>query len=507
MKEVKGNQKKEFVFVKTDKHNTLGKPLPNSKELEDAVLGAVMLEKYTLNRVIQDFTVNLFFQETNRIIAKAVLQLYADNSDIDILTVVQQLKKSGELDDIGGAWVVTNLTSRVSGTGNIEHHIKILQQNYLERYLADSCTRTINRILNYREDVFDIYSQHQAEIDNALNDVMHYEIKKIGAIHHSTIVESKEISEKGIKSGITVGLKAVDSLTGGWQKQDLIILAGRPSMGKTAAAVSMMVKPAILDNIPVAIFSLEMSAEQLTGRIQSQLSEINVSRIIKKQLTMEEIIRMDEKCLPLLANAPLFIDDTPNISVLELRAKARRLVMEHGVKLIVVDYLQLMSAGVYVGNREQEIAYISRSLKNIAKELDIPVIALSQLSRAVEQKADKKPGLSDLRESGSLEQDADVVVFCYRPEYYGIDNYEVEGVNFETQGLFMFIFAKHRNGELWEVPLRFVGEQTKLENHSYGGNSMTNEIVESVSNTQNTSAIVGNVDNFLKRNPTEDMPF
>jgi replicative DNA helicase len=266
----------------------------------------------------------------------------------------------------------------------------------------------------------------------------------------------------------------LDNVTNGFQKSDLIILAGRPSMGKTASVVSMALYPALFQNIPIAIFSLEMSNEQIVSRMQSFISEINVSKIVKKQLTMSDVEQIKQTCYP-LETAPIYIDDTPNISLLELKGKARKLVKENNVQLIVIDYLQLMRSGLNIQNREQEIAEISRGLKGLAKELDVPVIALSQLSRLVESRGDKKPMLSDLRESGSIEQDADMVMFCYRPEYYGIDNYEIGGEAFDSKGLFMLIIAKHRNGELGEVPLTFVHSQAKITNHTTYVNSDNNQ--------------------------------
>jgi replicative DNA helicase len=258
----------------------------------------------------------------------------------------------------------------------------------------------------------------------------------------------------------------LDNVTNGWQKSDLVILAGRPGMGKTSAVVSMAIHPAVFQDIPVAIFSLEMSSEQLVSRMQSSFSEVNVSKIVKKQLTEDEIIQIERKTEN-LRDAPIYIDDTPNISILELKGKVRKLVKENNVQLVVIDYLQLMRSGLKTQSRELEISEISRGLKSLAKELSIPVIALSQLSRSVEQRGgDKKPLLSDLRESGAIEQDADMVLFCYRPEYYEIENYEVGNQSFETKGLFMLLISKHRNGELGEIPLRFIHEQTKIVNYT-----------------------------------------
>jgi replicative DNA helicase len=244
----------------------------------------------------------------------------------------------------------------------------------------------------------------------------------------------------------------------------LIIVAGRPGMGKTAIAVTAAMYPAIFRKKPTAIFSLEMSKEQLVSRMQSNLSNVDVSRIVKKQIAQFEIDKIRKECYQ-LEDAPIYIDDSPNISLVDLKSKSRKLVRDMNVELIVIDYLQLMRSGLNIFNREQEIAEISRGLKGLAKELKIPIIALSQLSRVVESRADKKPMLSDLRESGQIEQDADMVIFCYRPEYYAIETYEVDGEQFSSDGLFMCIVAKHRNGELGEIPLRFIGSQTKITNY------------------------------------------
>jgi replicative DNA helicase len=266
----------------------------------------------------------------------------------------------------------------------------------------------------------------------------------------------------------------------GWQKSDLVIVAGRPGMGKSSLVVSMALFPAVEKDVPVVIFSLEMSSEQIVGRMQSYYSEIDVSRIIKKQLTEDDIVTIERKTQS-LKHAPIYIDDTPNISLLDLKGKVRKMVKENNVQLVVVDYLQLMRSGMKTQSREQEIAEISRGLKALAKEQSIPIIALSQLSRAVESTSDKKPMLSHLRESGAIEQDADMVMFCYSPEYYSIENYEVGSQSFDTNGLFMLLIAKHRNGELGEIPLKFIAEQTKITNYtSPGFNTPSEDYVRSV---------------------------
>jgi replicative DNA helicase len=321
------------------------------------------------------------------------------------------------------------------------------------------------RILNYKEDVFEVFSNAQQQMDDALKSVVNLESKQLKDIHFEVLQRNINIVEHGLKSGVPTGLRMLDNVTGGWQNTDLIILAGRPSMGKTATAVSMCIYPSLQQNIPVAIFSLEMSSFQLVCRIQSYLSEISVDKIIKGNLTMDEIRHIDNACEH-IPKAPLYIDDTPNISLLELKSKCRKLVRENSVKMIVIDYLQLMRSGFDIKNREQEIAEISRGLKSLAKELNVPIIALSQLSRLVESRTDKKPLLSDLRESGQIEQDADMVIFTYRPQYYGIEQYEVGNQTIQTDSLMMLIVSKHRNGELGEMPMMFLGQFTKVIGHS-----------------------------------------
>lgn len=445
---------------------TKAKNLPNVSDVEEVVLGSILLDSTVIDRIVSDFTENLFYEWKNRLIARTILELYKNNTAIDIVTLVNNLMKKEQLDDVGGAVYVSQLTSNVASTSNIEYHIRILQQESLRRRLIEVGTNATTKSLDPSQDVFDLYNETQIELDDALKKVINYSIKSAGEIHDEIIRKSIIMLNSNQKSGVPTGFTLVDNFTNGWQSSDLIICAGRPGMGKTALALSMCVYPCLEENHAVAIFSLEMSNEQLVSRLQSNLSGINVSKIVKKQLNVDEIndiVVSGEK----LKDAPIFIDDTPNISLLDLKGKARKLKKEHDIKLIVVDYLQLMRSGQKISNREQEIAEISRGLKALAKELDIPVVALSQLSRGVESRADKKPMLQDLRESGQIEQDADMVVFCYRPEYYGIEQYEVGDTSFNTNGLFMLLVAKHRNGELGEIPLQFIHEQTKITNYSF----------------------------------------
>jgi replicative DNA helicase len=457
--------------------------IPSEYELEQLVLGSILLESDCINRIVADLSPNLFHYPDNNEVILAILSLYKASKPIDIMTVCMYLKQKGVLDQIGGAFYVSSLTNRVASSANIDTHVKILQQKSLERNMVQICNKALVNVLNYRDDIFEVYSETQVELDNALKDVLHYELKNINEIHYEILSRNINVLEKGIKSGVPSGFRLLDNVTNGWQPSDLIILAGRPSMGKTAAAISMIIHPAIEEKKPVAIFSLEMSNFQIGSRIQSYISGVNVSKIVKGQVNMDEIRQITSTCVS-LEKSPLFIDDTPNISLIELKSKARKLVKDKGVQLIVIDYLQLMRSGMDVQNREQEIAEISKGLKSLAKELNIPVIALSQLSRGVESRSDKKPMLSDLRESGQIEQDADMVIFCFRPEYYGIDTYEIGTEVFQSFGLMMLIIAKHRNGELGEIPLKFVHEQAKIENMYIHNNNNTNNFDNS--NNSNT---------------------
>jgi replicative DNA helicase len=469
--------KKQYRKKKEVEYDYGENVIPHDKDIEQVVLGAVLLESHVIDNAIADFSPKIFYTEANRVIAEAMIDLYKFNQPIDLITVCQKLREKGQLELVGGAYYVSSLSNRLASSANFEFYIKILQQKALSRSLLNICSKAIQSAFSEMEDIFDVYAELQTELEESIKDVLHYEVSKVREIHIENVKESLRVLEEGKTSGVRSGLRAVDELTNGWQKSDLIILAGRPSMGKTAAAVSMGIFPALVEGKAVAIFSLEMSKEQLTGRIESWISELDVSRIIKKQLTKDELYKMDELCQPLYS-APIYIDDTPNISLLELKSKCRKLVKENKVELIVVDYLQLMRSGMNIGNREQEIAEISRGLKAIAKELSIPVIALSQLSRVVEGRSDKKPMLSDLRESGQIEQDADMVLFCYRPEYYDIETYEIDNQSFNSTGLFMLIFAKHRNGELGEIPLTFIHSQTKLKNYNYVADEEWDRAVE-----------------------------
>lgn len=445
----------------------IGKLPPQSVDLEEAVLGAMLLEKEALSTVIDILSPSAFYKEQNGRVFGAMVSLFNRSEPVDILTVTQELKRTGELEFVGGSYYVSALTNRIASSANIEFHARIVAQKFLQRELIRISTETIKTAYEDGTDVFELLDETTRNIFEILDSNVRKQHDKMSTLISRAIEEIEAAANKkdgllGVPSGFT----ALDRITGGWQKSDLLILAARPGMGKTAFVVSMAKNAAVEFNKPVAIFSLEMSSIQLVKRLISSETELAQDKILKGNLEMHEFQQLNER-IKKLSEAPLFIDDTPALSIFELRAKARRLKENQKVELIIIDYLQLMSGGPDgKGNREQEISHISRGLKSLAKELEIPIIALSQLSRQVENRpgTSKRPQLSDLRESGAIEQDADMVMFIYRPEYYGL---EVDENNEPTRGRAEIIIAKNRHGSLETVKLRFVGQFAKFADLDY----------------------------------------
>jgi replicative DNA helicase len=500
----------------------IGRVPPQNTDLEEIILGTILIDRYVIDIIASEFSENLFYKPQNQVIALAIINLYRKSTPIDLVTVTQELISNKELEMAGGAVYISSLTDKVGSSANIEYHLKILQEYALKRNLITVSSEILRASYDAEEDIFDVYSKAQTDLESSMKSVVNYKIEDGKAIHERLIKQYYKLLDSGEKSGVPTGFKRLDNVTNGFQKSDLIILAGRPSMGKTAVAISMLIYPSIEKKKAVAIFSLEMSKEQVMARIQSCVSEINVSKIVKKQLNFEEINLLAKKGVE-ISNAPIFIDDTANLSITELKGKCRKLVKEHGVELIVIDYLQLMRSGVKTNNREQEIAEISRGLKIIAKELNVPVIALAQLSRNVENRGgEKKPMLSDLRESGQIEQDADMVMFCYRPEYYGFTEYTIGNNSFEGNGLFVLVIAKHRNGELGEIPLKFINEQARVTNldrdvyttdNASGMSSAIRPPTEETNNSNSSSPFspmeLSELDDFNAdfNNPKDNLPF
>lgn len=452
-----------------------GKVPPQAKELEEAVLGAIMLEKSAFDTVVEILKPECFYVDAHQRIFRAFQSLAQKSTPIDILTVVEELKMKEELDTVGGPYAVTKLTNTVVSTANIDAHARIVLQKFIQRELIRISGEIIGDAYEDSTDVFDLLDDSETKMFNITNNYLKKNYDDIGNVLAKTINRIDELRNKTEDiSGVPSGFASLDRVTYGWQPSDLIILAARPAVGKTAFALNLA-RNAALSNIrptPVAVFSLEMSAAQLVQRILSAESEIGLEKISRGKLEDYEYQQLHTKGIKKLEQAPIFIDDTAALNIFEFRAKARRLVNKHNVGLIIIDYLQLMSgSNDKGGNREQEISTISRNLKALAKELNIPILALSQLSRAVETRKESKiPQLSDLRESGAIEQDADMVMFIYRPEYYENTTNEMGE---STRGETHIRIAKHRNGSLENVKLRALLHIQKFEewdgDNGFGG--------------------------------------
>ncbi len=452
-----------------------GRVPPQAVELEEAVLGALLIDNSALNQVIDILSLEAFYKDAHSKIYQAIHDLFGRSEAIDILTVSQDLRKKGLLEITGGEYYLVHLSQRVSSSAHIEYHARIIVQKHIQRELIRISSEIINDAFDESSDVMDLLDKAEQSLFNVAQGNLKKNYESSQDLIHQAISRIEEISKKEGLSGVPSGFTQVDRVTSGWQKSDLVIIAARPGMGKTAFVLSMARNMAIDHNTAVAVFSLEMSSVQLITRLISSETGLSSEKLRKGNLDDHEWQQLLAK-VKNLEDAPIFIDDTPALSVFDMRAKCRRLVAQHNVGIIVIDYLQLMTAGggKSSGNREQEISTISRSLKSIAKELSVPVIALSQLSRAVETRGgSKRPLLSDLRESGAIEQDADIVSFIYRPEYYGITEWDDDGSPCESQG--EFIIAKHRNGSLENVRLKFEGHMAKfsdLDDAGLGGPSL-----------------------------------
>jgi replicative DNA helicase len=447
-----------------------GKVPPQAKDLEEAVLGAIMLEKNAFDTVIEILKPECFYVEAHQRIYKAMQSLANKSQPIDILTVAEELKSKNDLEMVGGAYYVTKLTNAVVSSAHIEAHARIILQKFIQRELIRISGEIIGDAYEDSTDVFDLLDDAESKLFEITNNHLRKNFDTIDSVLVKTIQRIEDLRHKNEDvTGVPTGFTHLDRITYGWQNTDLIILAARPAVGKTAFALNLARNAAMHPTKPtgVAMFSLEMSAGQLVQRILSAESEIWLEKIARGKLEEHEMKQLYARGIQRLAQAPLFIDDTPALNIFELRAKCRRLKNKHNIGMVIIDYLQLMSGtgDNRSTNREQEISNISRNLKGLAKELSIPIIALSQLSRAVEQRGSKEgsrvPQLSDLRESGAIEQDADMVMFLYRPEYYDIST-SAEGEN--IKGLTEVKIAKHRNGSLDTVKLKALLHIQKFTN-------------------------------------------
>lgn len=475
MNQVEKQSNVPFSVEKTSTPLARGKMPPQAVDLEEAVLGAMMIDKKGLNESIEILKEEFFYRPQHQKIFKAISSLFKESQPIDLLTVSTQLRKNGDYEGVGGNYYLVGLTQKVASSAHIEFHARIIQEKYVMRKLIEISSNIIDKAYDETTDIFDLLDESETEIFKITDGSLKSEYKDSKSLVYEAITQIKKMSEREGLSGVPSGFSGIDKITSGFHASELIILAARPGMGKTAFVLSMARNITVDYKIPVAVFSLEMSSTQLITRLIVGETGIDNDKIKKGKLSDDEWKQLYTKVKD-LEDAPLYIDDTPALNVFDLRAKCRRLVSQHGVKMIIIDYLQLMTAkDKSGGNREQEISTISRGLKAIAKELDIPVIALSQLSRAVETRAgsNKRPLLSDLRESGAIEQDADIVSFIYRPEYYNISVWDDDEQS-SSIGQAEFIIAKHRNGALENVRLRFVAEQAKFmdlgqESYDFGG--------------------------------------
>ena len=508
-----GNRIKQVNKLLQSDH--LGKLPPQAIDIEQAVLGALMLEKNAISKAIDILKPDSFYEPKHQFIYAAIRELFATTNPVDIITVTNYLRTQGELEASGGPSYISQLTSRVASSANIEFHSRIIAEKHIKRELIRMSSEVMEDAYDDTQDVFDVLSKAEGKLFQIAENNTGKQVQNMQSVVREAIEEIEKASQNsdGI-SGVPTGFMDIDRITSGFQRSDMIVIAGRPAMGKTAFVLSMARNTAVEYNMGVAFFSLEMSSVQLVKRLIASETRLSADKLRKGNLREDEYQQLHAR-ISKLATAPIFIDDTPGLSIFDLRAKCRRLKMQHNIEMVIIDYLQLMSAkdGKGTGNREQEISTISRSIKEIAKELNIPIIALAQLSRSVETRGgDKKPILSDLRESGAIEQDADIVGFLYRPEYYG---FATDEDNNSNRGIGEVIIAKHRNGSTGNIKLRFVQEFAKFENlENYTGNEDNFAIPQNaVIDRENNTYTLGSKINNTNENgsefdaPNEDSPF
>jgi replicative DNA helicase len=472
------NIKKEFGGTKNRKPDltTLlyGKVPPQAPDLEEAVMGACMLEKDTFAQVLEIIqSEECFYVDAHQKIYAAMRRLFDKGIPVDLLTITDELRDANELEIVGGAYYLTRLTMSVLTSAHVEAHARIVMEKFIQRELIRISGNIIGDAYEDSSDVFDLLDKAESNLYEITDKHLRKNFRSLKDVMVRTVGEIEESMKKTDDlTGVPSGFAALDRITGGWQRSDLIILAARPSVGKTALCLNIAMNAAMnaAKEFPVAIFSLEMGAGQIVKRMLSAVTEVSMESITRGKMSDGEFMQMTQR-MEKLSKAKIFVDDQAALNIFELRAKARRLKQKHGIELIVIDYLQLMQGSVEKsGNREQEISKISRDLKALAKELDIPIIALSQLNRSVEtRKESKMPQLSDLRESGALEQDADLVMFLYRPEYYGINN---DAMGETVEGETHINIAKHRNGSTGIEKLRFIKEYQKFvdfDDDQFGG--------------------------------------
>lgn len=441
-------------------HTIYGNVQPQAIDFEEVVLGAILLDKDAIIAVMDILSPESFYKIEHSKIYKAMLGLFESTQPIEVISVIEKLRKSNELEIIGGIAYILSLSNKVSSSANIEFHARIVAQKFIQRELIRVSTTVIKDSFEDTKDVFDLLDSAEKGLYEITDKNMRRGYESIASVLHKA-EKQVEIASNNVTgvNGVPSGFPDLDKITSGWQNSNLIIVAARPAMGKTSFVLSLARNAALDYRKPVALFSLEMSSIELANRLISMEGEIEGSHIKNGRMDDTEWIKFNTS-IKSLSEAPIFIDDTASLNVFELRAKCRRLYQHHNISMVVIDYLQLMTAGGTEkknNNREQEISYISRALKGLAKEINIPVIALSQLSRAAESGSTKKPQLSHLRESGAIEQDADMVLFIYRPDYYDTD---IQGD--VPKGYTELIIAKHRHGSTGTVAMKFIDTFAKF---------------------------------------------
>ena len=441
-----------------------GRVMPQAVDFEEATLGAMMLDNNATVIVIDQLREEMFYKESHQKIFKAIYHVFSKHDPVDLLSVSKQLRQNGTLEQVGGAYYLASLTNRVVSSANIEYYARILMEKFIQRKLIEVSTETIRNAYDNSQDVLDMLDRSEQRLFDIAEQNFHQTHQKVSELIKEVLDDLMEMKKSGEKlRGLASGFSDLDRLTNGWQKGTLNIIAARPGMGKTAFVLSMARNITVDNGKALAVFSLEMSASDLVLRLISAESGFKQNQLKSGNLNDRDWGNLINSTTE-LANAPLIIDDTAGLSIFELRAKCRRFKQQYDIQAVIIDYLQLMTAGTDMkGNREQEISTISRSLKALSKELDIPVIALSQLNRSVESRvgagASKRPQLSDLRESGAIEQDADIVIFIYRPEYYKLATFD-DGT--PSAGMAELMIAKHRNGAVRDIKLRFIADYAKF---------------------------------------------
>ena len=470
-------KKKNDIILSEDLLEKGARVPPQALEVEKSVLGAMLLDREAVGIAIESIDERIFYREAHRKMYLAMVTLFEKNEPIDVITLSDELKKRDELEDIGGTYYLTELAAMVPSSANIEYHLNIIRDKSILRQLIVTCSGIIKSAYDESDDAEKLLDTAEGEVLGISQTTRQKSYEWVKPLIMDTIHELEKLhqtSKEGV-IGVPSGYKDLDNILAGFQRSDLLILAGRPSMGKTAFALNLARNAAVDHDIPVGFFSLEMSNQQLVQRLLCSEAEVDSQRLRTGRLKEAEWPKLSRR-IGRLVDAPIYIDDTPAMDILKLRARARRMAAEKKVGMIVVDYMQLMEAPRGMDSRQQEISYISRSLKNLAKELKIPVLALSQLSRAVEMREWKRPTLADLRESGAIEQDADVVMFVYRPEVYNLPNFDDDNKT-PTENMVEIIIGKHRNGPVGALKLVFLKTYGKFADRTrYELDTMPQEV-------------------------------